>query len=85
MDYVQPYGPKTLPKQIVLLGKFVQVYHLLDLYVFLHYSGTVWVNCWLIRDLNMPFGGMKQSGLGRESGHDSEEFFTEPQCIATLH
>ena len=33
----------------------------------------------------MPFGGMKQSGLGRESGHDSEEFFTEPQCIATLH
>ena len=48
-------------------------------------AGTVWINCWCMRDLNMPFGGMKQSGLGRESGFDSEEFFTEAQCIATLY
>ena len=48
-------------------------------------AGTVWINCWCMRDLNMPFGGMKQSGLGRESGFDSEEFFTEAQCISTLY
>ncbi len=30
--------------------------------------GTVWVNCWMVRDLNMPFGGVKASGLGREGG-----------------
>jgi len=48
-------------------------------------AGTVWVNCWLRRDLNMPFGGMKRSGIGRESGFDSEEFFTEPQCVAIMH
>jgi acyl-CoA reductase-like NAD-dependent aldehyde dehydrogenase len=30
------------------------------------HTGTVWVNCWLVRDLRVPFGGMKQSGVGRE-------------------
>ena len=48
-------------------------------------AGTVWLNCWLRRDLYMPFGGMKQSGIGRESGPDSEEFFTEQQCLAIVH
>ena len=48
--------------------------------------GTVWVNCWLVRDLNMPFGGMKASGLGREGGDYSEHFFTEEKtiCLSNL-
>ncbi|CAG8489950.1 10845_t:CDS:10 [Diversispora eburnea] len=43
--------------------------------------GTCWVNCWLIRDLAMPFGGMKKSGLGREGGEYSISFFTNPKTI----
>ena len=48
------------------------------------HSGTVWVNCWLVRDLRVPFGGMKQSGVGREGGEEALRFFTEPKnvCIA---
>ncbi|MBA2623908.1 MAG: aldehyde dehydrogenase [Chthoniobacterales bacterium] len=48
------------------------------------HTGTVWVNCWLIRDLRVPFGGMKQSGVGREGGNEALAFFTEPKnvCIA---
>jgi aminomuconate-semialdehyde/2-hydroxymuconate-6-semialdehyde dehydrogenase len=48
------------------------------------HTGTVWVNCWLVRDLRVPFGGMKQSGLGREGGAEALHFFTEPKniCIA---
>jgi aminomuconate-semialdehyde/2-hydroxymuconate-6-semialdehyde dehydrogenase len=47
-------------------------------------TGTVWVNCWLLRDLRVPFGGMKQSGVGREGGEEALHFFTEPKnvCIA---
>lgn len=47
-------------------------------------TGTVWVNCWLLRDLRVPFGGMKQSGVGREGGDEALRFFTEPKnvCIA---
>ena len=44
-------------------------------------SGTVWINCWLLRDLRVPFGGMKESGVGREGGSDSLEFFTEAQNV----
>ena len=46
--------------------------------------GTVWVNCWLLRDLRVPFGGMKQSGVGREGGEEAIRFFTEPKnvCVA---
>jgi len=44
-------------------------------------SGTVWVNTWLLRDLRVPFGGMKESGVGREGGFDSLEFFTEAKNI----
>ncbi|TWL97850.1 2-hydroxymuconic semialdehyde dehydrogenase [Bacillus licheniformis] len=40
-------------------------------------SGMVWVNSWFLRDLRTPFGGMKQSGLGREGGIHSLEFFSE--------
>lgn len=44
-------------------------------------SGTVWINCWLLRDLRVPFGGMKESGVGREGGVDSLNFFTEPKNV----
>ena len=44
-------------------------------------SGIVWINCWLIRDLRTPFGGMKQSGVGREGGFEALRFFTEPQNV----
>jgi aminomuconate-semialdehyde/2-hydroxymuconate-6-semialdehyde dehydrogenase len=44
-------------------------------------SGIVWINTWLLRDLRIPFGGMKQSGVGREGGFKSLEFFTEPKNI----
>ena len=47
-------------------------------------AGTVWVNDWFVRDLRVPFGGMKASGVGREGGHYSMEFYTEMKnvCIA---
>ena len=44
-------------------------------------SGTVWVNCWLLRDLRVPFGGMKRSGVGREGGDEALRFFTEPKNV----
>ena len=43
--------------------------------------GTVWVNCWLFRDLRVPFGGMRSSGVGREGGEEALRFFTEPKNI----
>ncbi|HET7844474.1 MAG TPA: aldehyde dehydrogenase [Xanthomonadales bacterium] len=47
-------------------------------------AGIVWVNCWLLRDLRTPFGGIKQSGVGREGGMEAMRFFTEPRnvCVA---
>jgi aminomuconate-semialdehyde/2-hydroxymuconate-6-semialdehyde dehydrogenase len=44
-------------------------------------SGIVWVNCWMLRDLRTPFGGMKDSGVGREGGLEALRFFTEAQNI----
>jgi len=44
-------------------------------------SGTVWINCWLLRDLRVPFGGMKESGVGREGGFESLNFFTETKNV----
>ncbi len=44
-------------------------------------SGIVWINSWLIRDLRIPFGGMKSSGLGREGGFGSLDFFTEQKNV----
>jgi aminomuconate-semialdehyde/2-hydroxymuconate-6-semialdehyde dehydrogenase len=48
------------------------------------HTGTVWVNCWLVRDLRVPFGGMKASGVGREGGDEALRFFTEAKniCVA---
>ncbi|XP_058526997.1 2-aminomuconic semialdehyde dehydrogenase isoform X2 [Ochotona princeps] len=48
-------------------------------------AGLVWTNCWLIRELNLPFGGMKSSGVGREGAKDSYEFFTEIKTITVKH
>jgi aminomuconate-semialdehyde/2-hydroxymuconate-6-semialdehyde dehydrogenase len=44
-------------------------------------SGIVWINAWLLRDLRVPFGGVKRSGLGREGGDEALRFFTEPKSI----
>uniref|UniRef100_K7EUF0 Aldehyde dehydrogenase 8 family member A1 n=1 Tax=Pongo abelii TaxID=9601 RepID=K7EUF0_PONAB len=48
-------------------------------------SGLVWTNCWLIRELNLPFGGMKSSGIGREGAKDSYDFFTEIKTITVKY
>ncbi len=45
------------------------------------HAGIVWVNCWMVRDLRTPFGGMKQSGVGREGGHEVLRFFTEAKNV----
>lgn len=44
-------------------------------------AGIVWVNCWLLRDLRTPFGGVKNSGVGREGGLEALRFFTEPKNV----
>ncbi len=44
-------------------------------------SGIVWINCWLERDLRTPFGGVKNSGVGREGGWEALRFFTEAQNV----
>jgi len=44
-------------------------------------SGIIWINCWLFRDLRTPFGGMKNSGVGREGGFEALRFFTEEKNV----
>ena len=44
-------------------------------------AGIVWVNCWLLRDLRTPFGGVKNSGVGREGGFEALKFFTEAKNV----
>ncbi len=44
-------------------------------------TGICWINCWLLRDLRTPFGGVKNSGVGREGGFEALQFFTEPQNV----
>jgi aminomuconate-semialdehyde/2-hydroxymuconate-6-semialdehyde dehydrogenase len=44
-------------------------------------TGIVWINCWLLRDLRTPFGGMKNSGVGREGGWEALRFFTEAKNV----
>ena len=44
-------------------------------------AGIVWINCWMERDLRTPFGGVKESGYGREGGFEALRFFTEPKNI----
>jgi aminomuconate-semialdehyde/2-hydroxymuconate-6-semialdehyde dehydrogenase len=43
--------------------------------------GIIWINCWMLRDLRTPFGGMKNSGVGREGGWEALRFFTEPKNV----
>jgi aminomuconate-semialdehyde/2-hydroxymuconate-6-semialdehyde dehydrogenase len=45
------------------------------------HAGIVWINCWLLRDLRTPFGGVKNSGIGREGGFEALDFFTEPKNV----
>jgi len=45
------------------------------------HTGIVWINCWLLRDLRTPFGGVKSSGVGREGGFEALQFFTEPKNV----
>ncbi len=45
------------------------------------HTGIVWVNCWMLRDLRTPFGGVKSSGVGREGGFEAFDFFTEPKNV----
>jgi aminomuconate-semialdehyde/2-hydroxymuconate-6-semialdehyde dehydrogenase len=47
--------------------------------------GIVWINCWLLRDLRTPFGGMQNSGVGREGGWDALKFFTETKNVCVLY
>jgi len=44
-------------------------------------AGIVWVNTWMLRDLRTPFGGVKNSGIGREGGWDAMRFFTEAKNV----
>ena len=48
-------------------------------------SGIVWINCWMLRDLRTPFGGVKQSGMGREGGWEAMRFFTEPKNVCVQY
>ena len=47
-------------------------------------AGTVWVNCYNIFDAALPFGGYKQSGWGREMGHDAVDLYTEKKAVTTM-
>ncbi|HQU73278.1 MAG: aldehyde dehydrogenase [Calditrichaeota bacterium] len=48
-------------------------------------AGIVWINCWMLRDLRTPFGGMKHSGVGREGGVEALRFFTEPKNVCVKY
>ncbi len=48
-------------------------------------AGIVWINCWLLRDLRTPFGGVKNSGVGREGGTEALRFFTEAKNVCVKY
>ena len=48
-------------------------------------AGIVWVNCWMVRDLRTPFGGVKNSGVGREGGFEALRFFTEAKNVCVKY
>jgi phenylacetaldehyde dehydrogenase len=45
------------------------------------HAGTVWINCYNIFDAALPFGGYKQSGWGREMGHEAIELYTQTKAV----
>ena len=47
-------------------------------------AGTVWINCYNVFDASLPFGGYKQSGWGREMGHEVLNNYTEVKAVTTL-
>lgn len=47
--------------------------------------GIVWINCWMLRDLRTPFGGVKNSGVGREGGFEVLRFFTEAKNVTVKY
>jgi aminomuconate-semialdehyde/2-hydroxymuconate-6-semialdehyde dehydrogenase len=48
-------------------------------------AGLIWINCWMLRDLRVPMGGVKQSGVGREGGFEAMRFFTEPRNVTVKY
>jgi aminomuconate-semialdehyde/2-hydroxymuconate-6-semialdehyde dehydrogenase len=48
-------------------------------------TGIVWINCWMLRDLRTPFGGVKHSGVGREGGWEALRFFTETKNVCVKY
>ena len=48
-------------------------------------AGLIWINCWMLRDLRVPLGGMKQSGVGREGGFEAMRFFTEARNVCVKY
>ena len=48
-------------------------------------AGLIWINCWMLRDLRVPMGGVKQSGAGREGGFEAMRFFTEPRNVTVRY
>jgi aminomuconate-semialdehyde/2-hydroxymuconate-6-semialdehyde dehydrogenase len=48
-------------------------------------AGLIWINCWMLRDLRVPMGGVKQSGVGREGGFEAMRFFTEPRNVTVRY
>jgi aminomuconate-semialdehyde/2-hydroxymuconate-6-semialdehyde dehydrogenase len=49
------------------------------------HAGIVWINCWMLRDLRTPFGGVKHSGMGREGGWEALRFFTEAKNVCVWY
>ena len=49
------------------------------------HAGIVWLNCWMVRDLRTPFGGVKASGVGREGGWEAMRFFTEAKSVTLVY
>jgi aminomuconate-semialdehyde/2-hydroxymuconate-6-semialdehyde dehydrogenase len=49
------------------------------------HAGIVWLNCWMVRDLRTPFGGVKASGVGREGGWEAMRFFTDAKSVTLVH
>lgn len=70
---------------VKMRGGFGRVRIFYSIFFFLVKAGTIWCNCWMVRDLRMPFGGMKMSGMGKECQRESLEFYTESKNICVQY